>query len=45
MKPGNYHVLDYVNGKDLGEVRAESGKAPALNTEIQDHLLLEVSAK
>jgi alpha-galactosidase len=45
LKPGSYRVLDYVNGKDLGTVQAEAGKAPKLKTEFSEHLLLEVSAK
>ena len=45
LKPGTYEVLDYVDGKSLGEVRAETGKAATLKTEFQNHLLLEVSAK
>ncbi len=45
LKPGSYHVLDYVDGKDLGTVQAEAGKAPKLKTEFKEHLLLEVSAK
>ena len=43
LKPGKYHVLDYVDGKDLGTVQAEAGKAPRLKTEFKEHLLLEVS--
>ena len=45
LKPGNYQVVDYVDGKDLGMVRAEAGKSPMLKTEFREHLLLEVSAK
>jgi alpha-galactosidase len=45
LKPGSYHVLDYADGKDLGTVQAEAGKAPRLKTEFKEHLLLEVSAK
>jgi alpha-galactosidase len=45
LKPGTYHVLDYVNGRDFGPVRAEAGKVPRLTTEFSRHLLLEVSAK
>jgi len=43
--PGNYHVVDYVDGKDFGAVQAEEGKTPRLKTEFKEHLLLEVSAK
>ncbi len=45
LKLGTYSVLDYVDGKDLGTVQEEGGKAPRLKTEFQKHLLLEVSAK
>ena len=45
LKPGTYSVVDYVDGKDLGTVQAEGGKAPRLKTEFKQHLLLEVSAK
>jgi len=45
LKPGNYSVLDYADGTDLGTVQAESGKAPRLKTEFEKNLLLEVSAK
>jgi len=44
LKPGTYHVLDYVDEKDLGTVQAEAGKAPKLKTEFKQNLLLEVSA-
>jgi alpha-galactosidase len=39
---GTYHVLDYVNDKDLGMVTAKNGTA-RLSTDFTDHLLLEVS--
>ena len=45
LQPGTYHVFDYVDGKDLGTVQAEAGKAPRMKTAFKDHLLLEVSAK
>ncbi len=45
LKPGAYHVVDYVNGKDLGTVQAEAGKAPRLKTEFKENLLVEVSGK
>jgi alpha-galactosidase len=45
LKPGNYHVVDYVDGKDMGTVQAEAGKAPKLKTEFKEHLLLEVSTQ
>jgi len=43
LKPGTYHLVDYVDGKDLGTVQAEAGKAPKLKTEFKEHLLLEAS--
>jgi alpha-galactosidase len=45
LKPGSYQVSDYVDGKSLGTVQAEEGKAPRLKTEFKDHLLLEVTGK
>ena len=45
LKPGTYHVMDYVDGKDLGTVQAGEGKSPRLKTEFKEHLLLEVSAQ
>ena len=45
LKPGSYHVVDYVDGNDLGTVQAEVGKAPRLKAEFKEHLLLEVSAQ
>ncbi len=45
LNPGSYHVVDYVDGKDLGTVQAEAGKSPRLKTEFKEHLLLEVSAQ
>jgi alpha-galactosidase len=45
LKPGTYGVADYVDGKDMGTVEAESGRDPRLKTEFSEHLLLEVSAK
>jgi alpha-galactosidase len=45
LKPGSYQVSDYVDGKLLGTVQAEEGKAPRLKTEFKDHLLLEVTGK
>jgi len=45
LKPGTYDVVDYVDGKDLGTVQAEQGKAPRLRTEFNKHLLVEVTSK
>ena len=42
LKPGTYHLIDYVAGKDLGPVEAGVGKTPRLPVNFQDHLLLEV---
>jgi alpha-galactosidase len=43
LKPGTYHVTDYVDGKDLGTVQAEAGKAPRLKTDFKEHFLVEVA--
>jgi alpha-galactosidase len=43
LKPGAYHVTDYVEGKDLGTVESGVGKIPKLPANFKDHLLLEVS--
>jgi alpha-galactosidase len=43
LKAGTYRVADYVDGKDLGTVQAEAGKAPRLKTEFRGNLLVEVS--
>jgi alpha-galactosidase len=40
LAPGNYHVVDYVNGKDLGNVTAPNAK---VQTEFADNLMLEVT--
>jgi alpha-galactosidase len=40
LAPGEYRLLDYVNGKDLGRVDAAT---PKLAVEFTDHLLLEAS--
>ena len=45
LKPGTYEVVDYVDGKNMGTVQAESGRAPRFKTEFAGHLLLEVGAK
>ena len=45
LKPGTYRVVDYVDGKELGTVEAETGTSPKLKAEFKDHLLLEVGAK
>jgi alpha-galactosidase len=45
LKPGTYHVLDYADGKDLGEVQAGAAGVAKLGAEFKQHLLLEVSAK
>jgi hypothetical protein len=34
-----------VNGKDLGTVQAQAGKAPRLKTEFKENLLVEVGGK
>jgi alpha-galactosidase len=45
LKPGTYHVVDYVDGKDLGTVQVVQGTAPKLKTEFKEHLLLEVGGQ
>ena len=40
LAPGTYHVVDYVNGKDFGDVTAPGAK---LKTSFADHLLLEAT--
>lgn len=40
LEPGNYHLLDYANGKDMGVIDAAK---PTLNAEFKESLLLEVS--
>jgi alpha-galactosidase len=43
LNAGSYHVVDYVDGRDLGTVEAAADKAPRLTTEFKEHLLLELS--
>jgi len=43
LKPGRYHVTDYVEGKDLGAVESASGKVPKLAVDFTGHLLVEAS--
>ena len=43
LKPGSYHVSDYVDGKDLGTVQVAAGSTPKLHADFKEHLLLEVS--
>ena len=45
LKAGFHTVVDYVDGKDMGTVVMDAGKAPRLKVEFKDHLLLEVSQK
>lgn len=40
LAPGTYHVVDYVNGKDFGDVTAPGAK---LQASFADHLLLEAT--
>jgi len=44
LKPGSYHVVDYVEGKDYGTVQA-SGGVGKLKVDFREHLLLEVSGQ
>lgn len=41
LRPGTYRIADYVDGKEMGTVRAEPGKSPRLETDFTEHLLLE----
>jgi alpha-galactosidase len=41
LRPGAYRIVDYVDGKEMGTVRAEPGKPPRLKSDFKDHLLLE----
>ena len=43
LGPGIYHVRDYGEGRDLGSIQVTADKAPRLNANFKDHLLLEVS--
>jgi alpha-galactosidase len=45
LKAGNYHVVDYADGKDLGSVQAADGQSPRLKADFKEHLLLEVSGQ
>jgi alpha-galactosidase len=45
LKAGEYEVMDYGNGKDLGSVHAVDGQAPKLAVEFKDHLLLQVQGQ
>jgi alpha-galactosidase len=45
LKPGAYQVWDYAEGKDMGAVQAEAGKAPRLKVEFKENLLVEVSGR
>jgi alpha-galactosidase len=42
LKTGTYHVLDYVDGRDLGTVQAGPENVAKLKTEFKEHLLVEV---
>lgn len=42
LEPGTYHVTDYTQGKDLGNVTASANQPPKLKADFKDHLLLEV---
>ena len=43
LKPGTYHVSNYVEGTELGTVAAGIGRTPKLTTTFKNHLLLEVA--
>lgn len=40
LSPGKYHVVDYVNGQDFGEISAPNAH---ITVAIRDHLLLEAT--
>src|SRR6202044_4224243 len=40
LAPGKYHVVNYVDGKDLGVVTAPDAK---LNASFSDHLLIKAT--
>ena len=42
LKPGDYTIADYVDGKDFGGILVSANTAPKLKVEFKDHLLLEV---
>jgi alpha-galactosidase len=44
LKPGSYRVVDYVDGRDLGEVTTV-GNGAKMKVEFKEHLLVEVSGK
>jgi alpha-galactosidase len=39
LAPGSYHVVDYVNNKDLGAITAPNAR---IHASFKDHLLIEV---
>jgi alpha-galactosidase len=43
LKPGNYSVRDYTDGRELGKVDAKASGVAKLPVAFKDHLLLEVS--
>lgn len=45
LKPGNYNVTDYTEGKALATVQATGDQAPKLSTQFKQHLLIEVAPK
>jgi alpha-galactosidase len=45
LKPGKYHVSDYGEGKDLGDVEAAANGVAKLPAEFKEHLLLEVTSQ
>jgi alpha-galactosidase len=45
LKAGKYHVVDYAEGKDLGNVEAANGQPVKMKADFIGHLLLEVSAQ
>jgi alpha-galactosidase len=43
LRAGKYHMTDYADGTDLGNVQAVEEKAPRIKTQFKEHLLLELS--
>ncbi len=44
LKPGDYRVVDYADGKGMGMVHAQAGSNPRMKVDFREHLLLETSA-
>jgi alpha-galactosidase len=44
LKPGDYRVVDYADGKDMGTVHQQAGSNPRMKVDFREHLLLEANA-